>query len=342
MGYTAPTLEEWRDLYEAAKLFKKMAPWRWMVDAAVFGIEDPESGEVGYCCVMGALGEVLGLVVYIGSEGLSLFQEIQSGKTSPEKDDVHLRQKCLAIIFEDREMLDKPDLNVIKTLGLKFRGRQSWPCFRSHRPGYVPWFLTGSEARYLNLALRYTMLIAEKVLEKHDLLKPSVKGQYRVAYVSTDGDRAVWGEKWAKPAPYRQDAITPVVDELRIARVKGRAEQVGDEWEVDFFFAPLMVDEGDRPFFPYIALYAAHKSYHILNFCLAQRSESSEKFSQNFVEMLEKLKILPRTIMVRNEETYNFFKPMTDRLGISLKKVKNLNAVENAKESFMRHLGQGL
>ena len=103
-----------------------------------------------------------------------------------------------------------------------------------------------------------------------------------------------------------------------------------------------MVDEGDRPFFPYIALYAVHKSYHILNFCLAQRSESSEKFSQNFVEMLEKLKLLPRTIMVRNEETYNFFKPMADKLGISLKKVKNLNAVENAKESFIRHLGKGL
>jgi hypothetical protein len=33
---------------------------------------------------------------------------------------------------------------------------------------------------------------------------------------------------------------------------------------------------------------------------------------------------------------------MTDRLGVSLKKTKNLAAVENAKESFIRHLGQGL
>lgn len=342
MARTTPTLDEWKELYEAAALFRKMAPWRWMVDADLFGIEDPESGEIGYCCVMGALGEVLGLVVYLGSEGLSLFQEIQSGKASHEKEDIHLRQKCLALIFDDREALDKQDLGVIKSLGLKLRGRQSWPSFRSHRPGYVPWFLSGPEARYLNLALRYTMLIAEKALEKRDLLKARGKGQYRVAYVSTEGGKAVWREKWAKPAPFRHDTADPVVDELRMARIKARAEQIADAWEVDFFFAPLMVDEGDRPFFPFIALYAVHTSYHILNFCLAQRSEAAEKFSQNFVDMLEKLRLLPRTIMVRNDKTYNFFRPMTERLGIALKKVKNLPAVENAKESFIRHLGKGL
>lgn len=340
MDQATPTPEEWRDLYEAAKLLKQMAPWRWMVDADIFGIEDPESGEIGYCCVMGALGEVLGLVVYIGSEGLSLFQEIQSGKISAETEDIHLRQRCLAVIFDDREMLEKKDLDLIKTLGLKFRGRQAWPSFRSHRPGYVPWFLTGSEARYLSLVLRYTVMIAEKIRESENLLKPPKKGQYRVAYISKDGGKAAWREKWSRPALYEPEAMLPIVDELRMARIKGNTAQVADAWEVDFFFAPLMIDEGDRPFFPYIALYAVHRTYHILNFCLAHQTESTEKFAQNFVDMLEKLKVLPRVIMVRNETTFNFFKPMTDRLGISLKKVKNLDAIEDAKESFIRHLSQ--
>jgi hypothetical protein len=340
MDQRAPTQEEWKDLYEAAKLFKQMAPWRWMVDADVFGIEDPETGEIGYCCVMGALGEVLGLVVYIGAEGLALFQEIESGKISPENEDIHLRQRCLVVIFDDREVLDKRDLSLIKSLGLKFRGRQAWPSFRSHRPGYVPWLLDGSEARYLSLALRYTMMVAEKILENEHLLKPPKKGQYRVAYISTDDGKAVWQEKWSKPAPYQAEPMLPMVDELRLARIKSNTKQMGDAWEVDFFFAPLMISEGDRPFFPYIALYSVHKSYHILNFCLAHQAESAEKFEQNFVEMLEKLKVLPRTIMVRNDAAFNFFKPLTDKLGISLKKVKSLDAIEDAKESFIRHLGQ--
>lgn len=341
MGQTAPTLEEWKDLYEAAKLFRKMGPWRWMVDADIFGIEDPESGEVGYCCVMGALGDVLGLVVYIGSEGLSFFEEIQSGRISAENEDIHLRQKCLVIIFDDREVLDKQDLNLIRKLGLKFRGRQAWPSFRSHRPGYVPWFLNGSEARYMSLAMRYTMMIAEKVRESQDLLKPPKKGEYRVAYVSKVGNKAVWQEKWLRPAPYHQEMMLPMVDEVRMARIKGSTEQIGDAWEVDFFFAPLMIDEGERPFFPFIALYAVNRTYHILNFCLAHRTEATEKFTQNFVDMLEKLKVLPTTIMVRNDTTFNFFKPMTDRLGISLNRVTNLDAIENAKGSFIRHLEQG-
>jgi hypothetical protein len=290
---------------------------------------------------MGALGEVLGLVVYIGSEGLSLFQEIQSGKISAQNDDIHLRQRCLVLIFDDRQMLEKRDLDLIKTLGLKFRGHQAWPSFRSHSPGYVPWFLNGSEARYLSLALRYTMMVAEKVRESQDVLKPPKRGEYRVAYVSKVDDKAVWQEKWLRPAPYQPKMMLPVVDELRMARIKGRTEQVGDAWEADFFFAPLMIDEADRPFFPFIALYAVHRTYHILNFCLAHRTEATEKFAQNFVDMLEKLKVLPRTIMVRNETTFNFFKPMTERLGISLKRVKSLDAIENAKDSFLRHLEQG-
>jgi hypothetical protein len=342
MGQIAPTVNEWKDLFEAARMFKELAPWQWMVDADLFGVENPEGGETGYCCVMGALGEVLGLAVYIGSEGLSLFEEIQSGKVSPENEDIHVRQRCLVVTFDDRGTLDKEDLNLIKTLGLKFRGKQAWPCFRSHRPGYVPWFLGGAEARYLSLALRYTMLIAEKMREKHDLLKSGKRGEYRVAYVSTEGGKPVWREKWSKPVPYVRQVQEPVIDELRLARIKGRTEKVADSWEVDFFFAPLIIDEGERPFFPYVALYAVHKAYHILNFCIAKQSEFQEQFAENFLEMLEKLKLLPRAIIVGNETVYSFFKPMTDRLGISLKKTKNLAAVENAKESFIRHLGQGL
>lgn len=342
MTRIAPTLGEWKDLYETAMMFKELAPWQWMMDADLFGVEDPEGGETGYCCVMGALGEVLGLAVYLGSEGLSLFEEIQSGKISPENEDIHVRQKCLAVTFDDRGTLDKEDLNLIKALKLRFRGRQAWPCFRSHRPGYVPWFLSGAEARYLSLALRYTMLIAEKMREKHDLLRSGRKGEYRVAYVSAEGGKPVWRERWSKPAPWDNRVPEPVVDELRLARIKGHTQKVADTWEVDFFFAPLIIDEGERPFFPYVALYAVHKAYHILNFCIAKQSEFSEQFAQNFLEMLEKLKLLPRAIMVRNDTTYAFLKPMTDRLGVLLKKAKNLPAVENAKESFIRHLGQGL
>jgi hypothetical protein len=70
MKQSKPTNEQWTALYEAAAAFKELAPWQWMYDSDLFGVQDPETGEVGYCCVLGALGELLGLNVHRGRPGI--------------------------------------------------------------------------------------------------------------------------------------------------------------------------------------------------------------------------------------------------------------------------------
>ncbi|MFQ5950296.1 MAG: hypothetical protein ACE5J1_06390, partial [Nitrospiria bacterium] len=140
--------QEWSALYEAAIAFKKLRCWEWMVDSDLFGVQNPENGEIGYCCVMGALGEVLALNVYPGTEGLRSYwymheQSRLAEEGVPVADPFLLNsQKCLMTSFEDRKDLHKTDLNSIKKLGLKFHGRKAWPLFRSYRPGFVPWYLT--------------------------------------------------------------------------------------------------------------------------------------------------------------------------------------------------------
>lgn len=138
MANNDPTMDDWKDLFQATKMFKELAPWEWMEDSKVFGIENPEDGKIGYCCVMGALGEVLGLLVYFGSEGLALYEGLQSGKITVEDEDLFAKQNCLAITFDDRDILDKEDLAIIKALGLKFRGRQAWPSFEVTFPALCP------------------------------------------------------------------------------------------------------------------------------------------------------------------------------------------------------------
>jgi hypothetical protein len=56
-----PSVEEWHALYRAAVDFQQIQPWRWVNDTDLFGVKNPEDGEIGYCCVVGALGEFLGL-----------------------------------------------------------------------------------------------------------------------------------------------------------------------------------------------------------------------------------------------------------------------------------------
>ena len=335
MTPAVPTTKEWKSLYEAARMLKELAPWQWMEDSQVFGVENPETGEIGYCCIMGALGEVLGLLVYLGSEGLALYEGLQSGKITMEDDDLFAGQKCLAITFDDREMLDNKDFAVIKSLGLKFRGRQSWPCFRSHLPGFLPWYLTGTEAQFLELAIRRAMGMAERLREDPDALAPPEKNTYLVDFVAVEDGKPVCREKWHKPTPYESKPVSVSVDDLHLAKIKKGSRNVENALEVDFFYAPFVVHEGERPFYSYVALYAVHNDQYVLNFCLASHNEFETKFLENLLALLDKIKILPKAIMVRKEAVYEFFKPIAGGLGITLKKVKRLPAIENARDSLM-------
>ncbi len=77
-----PELEDWGELYTAMAAFAKLGPWGWMEDAQVFGVREPDGAEIGWCCVMGGLGELEGLVVYRGARGWSVLQRLMADDVS--------------------------------------------------------------------------------------------------------------------------------------------------------------------------------------------------------------------------------------------------------------------
>jgi len=156
--------DAWKALYAEAAEFAALEPWDYFEDSTLFGVLDPAAGRMGYACVLGALGEMRALCVYRGAEGFDVHRRVRDGALNRPMDVIAV-QDCLMAEFADRAELDKPDLAVIRKLGLRFRGPQNWPLFRSHLPGCAPWHLTESEAVYLALALRRARDAAAKVLE---------------------------------------------------------------------------------------------------------------------------------------------------------------------------------
>lgn len=362
MNIPSCPLPIWKNLYDAALAFQDVEPWEWMSDSDLFGVENPENGEIGYGCVLGALGEVYGLVVYLGSAGLEQHRKIESGKLHAGSPDFAYSQSCLTAWFGGRRDLDKTDLKVVKELGLKFRGSDTWPQFRSMQPGYIPWYLSESEAKFLALCLEQARQVALDFEEDPELLNPPGKNLYLVRVQAertaahsagprlSSGQQTLfpeaiksplheWNSQWLSPAPLVKATVSPFpIDELRLQRIKKTSQAHHSIWEIDAFYTPAPVDGSNRPFFPYTLLCADQGSGFILGTVLAEPSTWQTEFPKTFLDSVEEHKLLPHQLSFRKEELRKLFEPLANHLGIEVKLTKKLPAVDHAKRELLKFM----
>jgi hypothetical protein len=328
--------EIWQNLYQAALDFKNIRPWEWLSDDQVFGVQNPVSGEIGYCCVMGALKEVFALGVYLGSDGLEVYTRMQSGKIGPEE--VYYQQRCLIASFEDREELDKTDLEQIRKLGFKFRGRKSWPVFRSYLPGYQPWYLTDEEAEYLTLALHQATQVAQRIEKDRNLLKSKLKNHYLVRVPAKQDDSLSWQDAWLTPAPSPKiDLVYPQPDLKRLAAIKKSISKKQGIWEIDVFYSPLAVKEQGRPYYPLMLLFVDQKYGLLLTMDLAPQAEYQRQFQTRFLEFIEKVRFLPEEVLVEKPDVHKLFEPLAINLNLRIRLVKRLTILPETRAELMEH-----
>jgi len=335
-----PSLQEWHMLYRAAIDFWQIQPWNWVNDTDLFGVKNPENDEIGYCCIVGALGEFVGVVVYLGTEGLESYLKTQMSE-SPEED-VFGTAKCLVASFEDRKFLQKPDHEVIKKLGLKLRGAKSWPLFRVYEPGYYPWYLNRPQVFFLTHALQQAADVSLRLKVDRNLLTNSEKVKYLVRIPEQSGPDLHWKDEWLSPAPLeRAKDEAPVPDEIRLQRIKKRGLRPAGIWEVDFFQFPAPIQEGNRPFFPLCLLIVDQASGFVFGTHLESKDHHRAEFLNQMLKVIEETAYLPQEIWVKREEVFQLFEVLASRLGLKMKRVKKLKQLECAQRSMKSFLSSG-
>ncbi len=326
-------LEDWRGLYDAAIEFKKLKSWEWMYDSEIFGVKNPADGEIGYCCIMGNLGEFFALAAYQGTEGLISHQRIMVGDIPEESIESIWVQKCLMASFEDREQLDNRDRNLIRQLGLKFRGRGEWPCFRSYRPGFFPWYLTSGEVRFLTLVLQQAVQVTPRVRENHHLLDPPEPGKHLVR-VFQDGD---WQDSWQPPAPWEKPTLQPILDQTLLDELANSEMPHRGTWELGCIRLPSVVeDKDDRPFYPYVFLMVDQGSGLVLGVNICAPKEIVIKVPASLMETFQQTGSIPSRLLAANEDTFALVKPIADALHIRLRHAQRLRALEPVLEHMAR------
>jgi hypothetical protein len=77
-------LNEWKALYEIANRLRQSEPWRNLTDTDLFALQDPATQQIGLVSVLGNLGEVFAVQLYLPPEGLQFWlQFFRKGTPNP-------------------------------------------------------------------------------------------------------------------------------------------------------------------------------------------------------------------------------------------------------------------
>ena len=343
MARKAPNLNEWRKLYAAAIPILELAPWEWMTEDAVFGVQNPETGELGFVSVMGTRGEHFSIAVYLGAEGLYGFWKAENAShyDSPE---IILEVPQLQASFENRKELDTKDRATIRKLSLRFRGQNAWPMFRSYRPGYFPWFLEADEANFLRHALEQTLDVTTRYSEDPALLdSQNEDNEYLARVPIKDGDFIVWEDQHIVVPPPETNPIEISMDRQALEKLR-RLPRGKNIVEIDFFLflEPIQDTKNTRPYFPYTLLLVDKKSDFILETKLLHVKTSLEAMwgyiPSHVVRTLANKRISPRTIRVRSDLLMLLLQPLAKDIGFKLEQSYKLPSLDKAKNSMLKRL----
>ncbi len=339
MNDSGPEPAEWAKLYQAAILIKEMAPWHWMDERDIFGVKDPETDRIGFVSVMGQLGEHLAVAVYLGPEALYDFWRFEELGTEGDAADL-LAILHLQASFEDRNELTERDRDVIKELGLKFRGRQAWPQFRSYRPGFFPWYLEAQEARFLTRALEQTLVVAPRIREDPALLELDHEESYLVRTVREEGGDLVWEDRVVRVPPPKPKSFAVPMDRQAVEWLMA-LQPSGMTVEMDLFMIPARIGErGRRPRYAHELMVVDSDRGYVLGSDFLMSDPTPEamyaKVPSSLARMLAQINIKPTVVKVRSPLLYQLVAGLAERLGFRLTMDDWLPSLDTARAFVMR------
>lgn len=331
---------EAKHLYDLAIQVKRLAPWQWMEETDVFGVANPETSALGFVSIMGSIGEYEAVAVYLGAEGLYDFIDFQADESAtPQR---LLEMPHLQAEFSDREYLEKRDRDLIKQLGLKFKGRSAWPMFRSYRPGYAPWFVTRAEAAMLIHALSQVVDVAPRVRDDPNPIQPVGRvepGGHWVRAAHQEGEELVWQDQVWNIRRTKRESLTVVVDSDLLERLKHTPRSDLD-LEMDLLLTPGRIAQpGQRPLALYVLMVAEANSGFLLGAepMTAEKSlsEMHAGIPNAVLKMLLQNQVNPGRLLVRSKFLRGLLRNLTQSLNIELRHTDELPSIDEAV-AFMK------
>jgi len=329
------TNDEWMRLFNIAVEFRDRQSWKWMYDDMVFCVQNPYTGEMGYCVVMGNAGEFYGFAVYQGTEGLRGLNRMRYGHV--DDSDLVTLQKCLMVSFEDRKDIDKRDYSLIKKLGLKFRGPKQWIQFRNYLPGYYPWYIDQKDLAFLTVALEQALIVIERA--ETDPEKYFYKNYFFSRIPEKVNGEVIWHDEWTIPESLKPQIVDYYeIDPFTLNRLNKQCNRINSTWVIDYFSTifPVQDRKDERPYYPAVFLCVDRHSQLILHTNMMKHEQIEEVLNRKIIDAMFSINSIPAQIIVVKEGAYNSIRFLTDKINCSLKIVRRVPILDKIKADMFK------
>lgn len=259
-------------LYLRAGDIHSEAPWEYLFDDEIFGVQVPGTDRVWFVSVMGADDEFPSMSFYKGFEGLTGFLEFRAqveemsrqGFTEESMTQISMTTGGIMSIphimlsFTDRELLAKEDLAAIKKSGARFRGKGHWPKIGEVVPGYVPVYPCKESLEDLYLVMKQVLVVLEKLDEADDdyLMRDNdPEDTYLVRVPSGKGPKFRWTDQYLLTDPLMGElSCSPTISGDDLAALS-RLPEANQDLQIDLLMLPTPVAEkGKKAYFPFVLL----------------------------------------------------------------------------------------
>src|ERR1035437_4451553 len=167
-GETPPSFPAMERLYGLASKLYGLRPWQLLDESQLILVRESASGELCYCSVMGALGEVYSMHAYIGAESLGLFRRMEADEIT-DPGEFFASQHSVSVEDVPRARLERQDRELLTRLGHPHGRGLASPIFRAIRPGFHPWFIAEDEARTLAECIRAVIVLCSAVASQESV-----------------------------------------------------------------------------------------------------------------------------------------------------------------------------
>ncbi|MBP3359326.1 MAG: hypothetical protein J6N52_00605 [Clostridia bacterium] len=324
--------EKWKMLYEIASEIKEMKPWEYFWDMDIINLTDEDV----YITVLGRGGETYGVSVYEGEKGFDKFKLLvcqQELNISPHM--AMYMQDNLTCYWGDREELSKKQRDIIKELGYKYRGKNQWLYFISHKTDYMPYNFDSDEVGKMTKYLSGL----KNALELYFKERPQIDFEQDYMLCYSDKEKKITGKK-TDFFDFGFNGIQ-IADNIDLLNDLKKLPKTIGTLEIDILpmFVTINDKSYDRPANPSMSMIVDKKSGMVM---AAAMSTPETGIFGNFANTIVSTFFrygLPKRINICNSITGSLLEELCDILGIKLGYEDELPAIEEAEESLMRFMG---